>query len=195
MCGITAAQGLFARLRLPAPFPSPYESAPLDILESDTSDPINVLVYGSSTSLGLYAAQLVRLTPFPAGRKLRLIGTASPKQHDALAQAPYSYDALVDYRDHDWPEKVRHLTGGKGIDIAIDCISGKGTVGKVHDLLSQKGMLAVFLGPFGDRYDPSKMRVKPAYGVAWEALGETIGYDGACMILLGYSSKCVVANS
>lgn len=176
MCCLTAAQGIFARLGLPSPFPSPYSAMPI---KGETNNPINVFIYASSTSLGMYAAQLVRLSPLPAGRKLRLIGAASKSKHGLLRQAPYSYDALVDYRDADWTEQVRALTGGRGVDYALDCISEGETVTGTDSVLAEHARSAVFRGPPGGRYNPAELRVKPIYGAVWEGLGVEIGYNGS----------------
>ncbi|KAH7013246.1 chaperonin 10-like protein [Ilyonectria destructans] len=176
MCGLTAAQGVFVRLGLPSPFAS--SSGALPVENRDTHSPINVFIYGSSTSLGLYAAQLVRLSFLASGRKIRLIGAASASKHDFLRKAPYSYDALVDYRDSDWPDKVREATAGAGVDYAIDCISEGATVEKVHSTFGPQGRFAVFRSPGGGGFDTSRLRVKPIYGAVWEGLGVEIGYNG-----------------
>lgn len=177
MCGLTAAQGVFVRLGLPSPFAS--SSGALPVENRDTHSPINVFIYGSSTSLGLYAAQLVRLSFLASGRKIRLIGAASASKHDFLRKAPYSYDALVDYRDSDWPDKVREATAGGGVDYAIDCISEGATVEKVHSTFGPQGRFAVFRSPGGGGFDTSCLRVKPIYGAVWEGLGVEIGYNGS----------------
>ncbi|KAM0517020.1 hypothetical protein ACHAPE_005132 [Trichoderma viride] len=175
MCGLTAAQGVYSRLGLPCPFDDQ-----INALISNGSDITNVLIYSASTSLGLYAAQLVQHAARASDRKIRLIGTASPSKHDLLRKAPYSYDVLVDYRDPDWVDKVKKATErGKGIDFAVDTISEGQTVYGVHDTLAANAKMAVFRGPKGGQYDPSELRIKPIYGAVWEGLGHEIGYNGA----------------
>ncbi|KAH7308485.1 chaperonin 10-like protein [Stachybotrys elegans] len=176
MCGLTAAQGLFTRLDLPAPFGSDPKSRP-------ALAPATVFIYGASTSLGLYAAQLVRASARASGRHIRLVGAASASKHQLLRQEPYSYDALVDYRDPSWPEKVRAAAlGGNGVQYALDCISEGETVAKVHstfaDDVEGDGHFGVFRAPAGGGYQPQGLRVKPVYGAAWEALGVEVGYNG-----------------
>ncbi|TFB00948.1 Deshydrogenase mlcG [Trichoderma ghanense] len=173
MCGLTAAQGVFARLGLPCPFDGETASS-----ADSANDVTNVLIYSASTSLGLYAAQMVHLAARSSGRKIRLIGTASSSKHEFLRQEPYKYDVLVDYRDPNWMEKVKEATDGEGIDRAVDCISEGETVYKVHDTLNENGKMAVFRGPKGGQYDPTNLRIKPIYGSAWEGLGHEIGYNG-----------------
>jgi NADPH:quinone reductase-like Zn-dependent oxidoreductase len=174
MCGLTAAQGIFYRLGFPCPFDTTIPVTP----DQDAGDITNVLVYGSSTSVGLYAAQHVHLAASASGRKFRLIGVASASKHEFLRQQPYKYDVLVDYRDPHWIDKVKEATGGKGIDRAIDTISEGETVYKVHDTLAQTAKMAVFRSPGGGKYDISKLQVKPIYGAVWEGLGHEVGYQG-----------------
>ena len=173
MCGLTAAQGVFTRLGLPCPFGGEDNSS-----ADSANDITNVLIYSASTSLGLYAAQLVQLAARASGRKIRLIGTASASKHDFLRQAPYNYDVLVDYRDPNWVEKVKEATEGKGVDRAVDSISEGETVYNVHATLNANAKMAVFRGPKGGQYDPSELQVKPIYGAVWEGLGHEIGYNG-----------------
>lgn len=164
MCGLTAAQGLFYRLQLLSPFyPSPK---PLSV------SPLRIFIYGATTSVGLYAAQLARL----ASQDVQLIGAASKAKHDFLRAVPYAYDILVDYREEGWEEEVLRATGG--VDVAVDCIAEGSTVEKVHKTFGQKeGRFAVFRTPGGGGYDVETLRVKPIYGAVWEGLGVEVGYD------------------
>ncbi|KAM0554051.1 hypothetical protein ACHAPJ_007126 [Fusarium lateritium] len=174
MCAMTAAQALYGRLGLPRPFPA--TSSPR--LDQEAGKPINIFIYGSSTSVGLYAAQLVHITAATSGRSVRLIGAASSSKHDMLREKPYSYDVLVDYRDPNWVERVKGVTNGNNVDLALDCISENVTVYNTHETLANSAKFAVIRGPVGGEYDPAKMMVKPAYGAVWEALGVEVGYNG-----------------
>ncbi|KAJ5544644.1 chaperonin 10-like protein [Penicillium sp. DV-2018c] len=177
MCGLTAAQGVFARLDLPCPFAS--TSGFLPFPHREAASPINFLIYGSSTSLGLYAAQLVRLSSVTSCRPIRLIGVAGASNHRLLRQPPYNYDILIDYHDQDWPNKVWEATKNDGVQYALDCISEGDTVENVHSTLGPQAKLAVFRTPRGGGYDVSKLRIKPIYGAVWEGLGAEIGYNGS----------------
>ncbi|KLP09508.1 Uncharacterized protein Y057_7532 [Fusarium fujikuroi] len=173
MCGLTAAQALFGRLGLP----SPFSLAPQALSEGDTKI-TNLFIYGSSTSVGLYAAQLARIAARVSGMHIRLIGAASSSKHDMLRNEPYSYDVLVDYRDEDWVQKVKNATSGEGVDLALDCISEGQTVYKTHETLASSAKFAVIRGPVGGQYDPALLTVKPTYGAVWEGLGVEVGYNG-----------------
>jgi NADPH:quinone reductase-like Zn-dependent oxidoreductase len=176
MCSMTAAQGVFFRLGLPCPF---YETQALPVDESTTQV---VFIYGATTSLGMYAAQMVNLASQKLGRKIRLLGAASASKHEMLRAAPYHYDALVDYREPGWTERVRQLTSGKGVDFGVDCISEGKTVEGVCSVLNINGKCAVFRGPDGGNYDLDKLAVKPIYGAVWEAFGTEVQYPSKACI-------------
>ncbi|KAI0490295.1 zinc-binding dehydrogenase [Xylaria cf. heliscus] len=101
----TAVQALFQRLGLPEPSKPATSAFP-------------VLVNGGTSSVGLYAVQLAKL----AG--LYVIATGSKQNHDLLEAL--GVDAVVDYKDATWPEKVRELSHDK-LQYAFDCVSEKET--------------------------------------------------------------------
>ncbi|SCV47010.1 related to toxD gene [Fusarium fujikuroi] len=174
MCGLTAAQALFGRLGLP----SPFSLAPQATSGGDTKI-TNLFIYGSSTSVALYAAQLARIAARVSGTSIHLIGAASSSKHEMLRNEPYSYNVLVDYRDGDWFQKVKDATNGNGVDLALDCISEGQTVYNTHETLAPSAKFAVIRGPVGGQYDPALLTVKPTYGAVWEGLGVEVGYNDA----------------
>ncbi|TVY68377.1 Trans-enoyl reductase ACTTS2 [Fusarium oxysporum f. sp. cubense] len=174
MCGLTAAQALFGRLGLPNPFSSGPPRQ--DVAGSNIT---NLFIYGSSTSVGLYAAQLARIAARVSGMSIRLIGAASSSKHEMLRNEPYNYDVLVDYKDKDWAQEVKDATNGNGVDFALDCISEGQTVYNTHETLAPSAKFAVIRGPVGGQYDPALLTVKPIYGAVWEGLGVEVGYNDA----------------
>ena len=173
LCGLTAAQALFYRMNMPAPF----LCAGAEQRRSRWADQeaANVLIYGASTSLGLYAAQLVRQSLTNA----RLIGVASAARHVMLRGKPFSYNAVIDYRDKDWPERVKQICEGEGVDYALDCISEGDTVYKVNSTLAEDGEQAISRSAEGGAWDTSlALTIKPSYGAVWEGLGEDVQYQG-----------------
>lgn len=171
MCALTAAQGLFYRMGFPCPF---YGSSKF----GDTEEPVNVLINGATTNVGLFAAQLVRAAEKTAGKKIRLIGAASTLKHTTLKAAPYQYDVLVDYKLSNWPEKVREATDGKGVLYAIDAASVGPTVASVESTLTPLGKFAAYRTPATGRFDMAALKIKPFIGPVWEGLGVEIGYHG-----------------
>lgn len=71
-----------------------------------------LLVTGAAAAVGHYAVQIAK------SRGARVIGTASPVRQAHARTA--GVDELVDYHHEDVAERVRALTGGKGVDGIID---------------------------------------------------------------------------
>jgi len=187
MCALTSAQALFPRFGLPGPFYEPEnvslpgvgrESGDDAGDDDDDAEVINVLINGSTSSLGFYGAQLVHVAASTSRTNFRLIGTARPSKHAFLSSPPYNYDLLVDYRDATWPEKVREATGGVGVHYALDTISERDTVAKVHSTLNAKGKYHVFRGQDGGQFETKDLAIQPVYGTVWEGLGHTVDYGG-----------------
>ncbi|CAJ2500882.1 Uu.00g037350.m01.CDS01 [Anthostomella pinea] len=169
-CGMTAAQGLFFRLGVPCPF-WPTPEAP----QSKLGRPLNVFVYGASSSLGLFAGQLANLVKQHSQVPIRLLGAARDSHHQMLKEHPYSFDALFDYRQDDWPEQVTKFTDGTGVDFVMDCISEESTVEMSSRTLNPTGKCAVFRPP-KNNYDPDKLPTRLIYGAAYEAFGVATDY-------------------
>ncbi|KIO29414.1 hypothetical protein M407DRAFT_242635, partial [Tulasnella calospora MUT 4182] len=113
----TAAHALFYRLKLP----SPWETV---------NEPATVLIWAGSTSVGLYAIALAKLSG------LRVVTTASPKNHLLLKRI--GADEVFDYKDPDTPRKIKEWSNGQ-IRHALDSISENGESicppGQIVDLL------------------------------------------------------------
>lgn len=78
----------------------------------------SVLVQGASSGVGLMALQIAR--HMGAGP---VIGTSThPGRRARLAE--FGADLALDSRDAGWVEQVREATGGKGVDLVVDQISG-----------------------------------------------------------------------
>lgn len=181
LCALTAAQAVFLRLGLaPPPFDIPLSAPIQSSTATDTSQPLHVLVYGASTSVGLYAAQLIRQTAASTNKPIILLGTASPSRFPLLQAPPYAYDHLFDYHEATWPSEVRLFTQSKGIDLALDCISEGSSVARVSSTLAPRGKITVTRSIAGGAWDSSGLKegVEPSYGAVWEGLGERVEYEG-----------------
>lgn len=79
----------------------------------------SVLVQGAGGGVGSYAVQIAKL--LGAGT---VIGAASSsaKREAALALGA---DYVVDYTQPDWPEYVRKVTEGRGVDVVLEMNGGK----------------------------------------------------------------------
>ncbi|KAI0112281.1 zinc-binding dehydrogenase [Hypoxylon sp. NC0597] len=138
----TAVQAMFARLKLPEPSKPAKSVFPF-------------LVSGGTSSVGQYAIQLAKL----AGAFV--VATGSARNHEFLKSL--GADAVVDYRDSDWPEQVRKLTHD-GLELALDCIFEKGTPeGTIKALSPTKGGHIVAILPVNevrDKIDNKKIRLE-----------------------------------
>ncbi|KAF8210429.1 hypothetical protein K438DRAFT_1959697 [Mycena galopus ATCC 62051] len=185
LCGLTAAQGLFFRMGLEAPFQWDDESddAVLRRLDREGGSgggvrgeaDFSFFISGASTSVGMYVAQLVRRSAEISGRRVRLIGAASPRNWEVLRAEPYGYEVLVDYRDASWPVRVRQAAGG-GVHFAYDAISEGATVKEVSSTLRPGGKIAVVRSREAGAWDADGVTTEPIYGAVWEGLGEDVEY-------------------
>jgi NADPH:quinone reductase-like Zn-dependent oxidoreductase len=184
LVALTAAQGLWYRLGLPAPFD--YDRAQalrenpdfpkLDDLPA--ADTLNIFIYGASTSVALYAAQMARLSGRLAGKKIKLFGTASRARWPMLKAEPFSYDYLVDYRDKDWSDQISKLSGGIGMHYVYDGISEGDSVERATLTLGKDGVGVAIVrhNDYGAWMTTRQLPVTPIYGAVWEGLGEEVQY-------------------
>jgi NADPH:quinone reductase-like Zn-dependent oxidoreductase len=170
LCALTAAQALYLRLGVPAPFSWPGQP------EQDGRSPVSVMINGATTSVALYAAQLAQASTSRA----TLVGSASQKHFPLLSGAPYGYKQLVDYRVADWPDQVLNSSGGKGLDIGYDCISEGTTVLNTAKTLREGASMAVVRSREGQAWNTpaDELGLEPSYGAVWEGLGEDVVYAG-----------------
>ncbi|KAB2106976.1 hypothetical protein AG0111_0g5499 [Alternaria gaisen] len=186
LVALTSAQAIWYRLGMEAPFVYDREQVFQEHPEwrsaaqnrGDEADVTNVFVYGASTSVALFAAQMIRLSAKSSGKAIKLYGTASEARWKLLKAEPYGYDALVDYQDPDWPEKIRGFNGGIGIHYAFDCISEASSVERTCSTLARDGKIAIVRSREGGAWKPHDISVEPIYGAVWEALGEEVQYQG-----------------
>jgi putative PIG3 family NAD(P)H quinone oxidoreductase len=73
-----------------------------------------LLVQGGTSGVGLAAMQMARQL-----RGATVIATSSSAAKRAVC-LDYGAHHVVDYREADWPEQVRALTGGAGVDVILD---------------------------------------------------------------------------
>jgi putative PIG3 family NAD(P)H quinone oxidoreductase len=77
-----------------------------------------VLVHGGSSGIGTFAIQLAK------ARGARVIVTAGSA--DKLERCrELGADAGINYREEDFPERVKELTGGAGADVILDIMGAK----------------------------------------------------------------------
>jgi NADPH2:quinone reductase len=77
-----------------------------------------LLMQGASTGVGLIGMQIGKLM----GASL-VLGTSTNAQRRARL-SEYGCDVALDSSDPNWPAEVKKATGGKGVDLIVDLISG-----------------------------------------------------------------------
>ncbi|MFI5613227.1 NADP-dependent oxidoreductase [Amycolatopsis sp. NPDC051903] len=100
-----------------AAFPVPALTAEQVLAEAlKVAENETLLVHGAGSTTGGLVVQLAAL------RGVRVIATAGPSSAVRVTQAGAA--EVVDYHDAGWPDRVRELTGGVGVDAAVNAVSG-----------------------------------------------------------------------
>jgi NADPH:quinone reductase-like Zn-dependent oxidoreductase len=94
-----------------------------------------VLIHAAAGGVGISATQLAR----NAGAEI--FGTASPAKHDAIRAQGVAHP--IDYRSRDFEAEVMQITGGEGIDLAMDAL-GPTSFRKDYRLLRPGGRLVMY---------------------------------------------------
>jgi NADPH:quinone reductase-like Zn-dependent oxidoreductase len=103
-----------------AAFPVPALTAEQVLADSlKLAEGETLLVHGAGGTTGGLIVQLAAL------RGARVIATAGPSSAARTAQAGAA--EVLDYHDSRWPERVRELTGGVGVDAAVNTARGGST--------------------------------------------------------------------
>ncbi|MHC1549079.1 quinone oxidoreductase family protein [Phyllobacterium sp. K27] len=95
-----------------------------------------ILFHAAAGGVGLIAGQWAKHLG------ARVIGTAGSDEKVKLA-LEHGYDHVINYRTENFVERVRELTGGKGVDVVYDSV-GKDTFEGSLDCLRPLGMLVCF---------------------------------------------------
>ncbi|KAK0421637.1 chaperonin 10-like protein [Armillaria borealis] len=164
---LTAAQALFIRLGINAPFPSPFSFPP-----EATSSP-SILIYSATTSIGLYAIELIKLLHSAGGQTYRVFATASAKNHAKLLSL--GVEAVFDYRSPTWIDDVRSASGG--ITHAFDCISEDDTTAHISQTFREGGGTIAVIRKTAWNKAGIRANVTPLYSAAWSGLGHEILYN------------------
>jgi NADPH2:quinone reductase len=94
----------------------------------------NVLVQGASSGVGIIGLQMAKLL----GAKC-VIGTSTNDARRARL-TEFGADVALNTADADWPEQVLKATGGHGLDLTVDMLSGP-TVNQTMRCTALKGRI------------------------------------------------------
>ncbi len=119
-----------------AAFPVSYGTAYAAlILMGGLREGDRVLIHAAAGGVGIAATQIARNVG------AEIFGTASGSKHEAIRA--HGVQHPIDYRERDFEAEVMRLTGGKGIDLAIDAL-GPASFRKDYRLLRAGGRLVMF---------------------------------------------------
>jgi NADPH2:quinone reductase len=79
----------------------------------------DVLIHGASSGVGLMGLQIARLL----GAR-QVIGTSTTPERRARL-AGFGADLALDPKAADWQQRVLEATGGKGVEVIVDQVTGK----------------------------------------------------------------------
>ncbi|AOV09142.1 quinone oxidoreductase family protein [Sporosarcina ureilytica] len=103
-----------------------------------------VLVHAAAGGVGAISVQLAKI--FGAGK---IIATASSDEKLAHAKE-LGADHLINYTEDGWELKVRELTGGKGVNVALEMVGGD-IFNKTLKCLAPFGRLVIFGAASGEQ--------------------------------------------
>ncbi|MFJ3310561.1 zinc-binding alcohol dehydrogenase family protein [Streptomyces sp. NPDC086549] len=96
----------------------------------------SVFIPAAAGGVGQYAVQIAKLL----GAGTAIAGASTPAKRQIALEL--GADHAVDYTRDDWPEKVRELTGGVGVDVALE-MSGPARLEQTLRALAPFGRLVV----------------------------------------------------
>jgi NADPH2:quinone reductase len=79
----------------------------------------SVLIQGASSGVGLMGLQIAKMK----GAKPVMGSATNDMRRGRLTE--FGADIAIDTRDDKWPEQVLEATGGKGVNLTVDMVSGK----------------------------------------------------------------------
>jgi NADPH2:quinone reductase len=107
-----------------------------------------ILIQGASSAVGLMSSQIAEL--LNAGI---VIGTSGSPEHRSRL-ADFGVDVALDSRDEAWPQQVLDATGGRGVNVIVDMVSGDTVNGSMRSAAVRARMVNVGrLGGVKDEFD------------------------------------------
>jgi NADPH:quinone reductase len=128
----------------------------------------SILLHAAAGGVGLIVSQWAKLLG------LTVIGTVSSAAKAEVARA-HGCDHVIDYSHEDVAERVRQLTGGRGVDVVFDSV-GKDTFMGSLDSLKRRGLLVCVGTASGTipPFDPQLLAIKGSLYMTRPALADYI---------------------
>lgn len=127
---VTAFFTLFDQLALPLPHELPAVTPPPN---ADTP----ILIYGSGSTAGMYAVQLLKLAGYT-----NILTTASKAHHQYLSELGATHN--FDYASPTLAKDIQKTIGG-GVPLVVDNIATFSTLAAISKFVSPNGKVAVLL--------------------------------------------------
>ncbi|MBD9425883.1 quinone oxidoreductase [Pseudomonas sp. PDM15] len=128
----------------------------------------SILLHAAAGGVGLIVSQWAKLLG------LTVIGTVSSAAKAEVARA-HGCDHVIDYSHEDVAQRVRQLTGGRGVDVVFDSV-GKDTFMGSLDSLKRRGLLVCVgtaSGPI-EGFNPQLLAMKGSLYMTRPALADYI---------------------
>ncbi|MDD0843943.1 quinone oxidoreductase family protein [Pseudomonas sp. Gutcm_11s] len=128
----------------------------------------SILLHAAAGGVGLIVSQWAKLLG------LTVIGTVSSVAKAEVARA-HGCDHVIDYSHEDVAQRVRQLTGGRGVDVVFDSV-GKDTFMGSLDSLKRRGLLVCVGTASGTipPFDPQLLAMKGSLYMTRPALADYI---------------------
>lgn len=147
----TACMALFLALDLPG---RPFAPSPT---------PVQVFVFGGSSSTGVCVIQLLKLAGF------EVITTCSPHNFDYVRS--FGPDHVLDYKADDTIANIKALTKN-GLRWAVDCISNTASMQYCYQVIGRAGGCYVALEPYSEAVAKTRKVIKADFVLSLNLLGE-----------------------
>ncbi|WRT66836.1 uncharacterized protein IL334_003799 [Kwoniella shivajii] len=125
------------------------------------------IVYGGSTSVGLFAIQIVKRLGY------KVLAFASPHSYDLVKS--YGADAVVNYRDDDAVEQALKITGG-GAELGFDTISEGTSFSIVIPALREKGKQLNVINMITDEIRQINPKIELVHTMFHTLLGKELNF-------------------
>ncbi|KAJ5083949.1 hypothetical protein NUU61_008528 [Penicillium alfredii] len=139
LAAMTAALGLYQRLKLPLPW-------------NPATEPLPLIVYGGATAVGAFAIKLAQLSNIHP--LITVAGKGSAFVETLIDR--HKGDTIIDYREGDEVirAKIKEAAGGRSIHYAYDAVGEHGSHQNVDAVMTSPGEITTMFPHSGDYQPP-----------------------------------------
>jgi NADPH2:quinone reductase len=129
-----------------------------------------VLIQAGAGGVGHVAVQLAKL------HGCRVLTTAGRPESLAFCRDILRADEIIDYRSNNVPERVRELTGGRGVAVALDTVGSDAFV-QCLDSVAINGHVVTILGGTTDLRERGQSLLYRNVTISYEFMGIPTAYE------------------